>query len=49
MKAKRWHRAKEGALSAPYKTMRIMGIMGPSPLMTNGWVALDEEANLVQP
>ena len=46
MKPKRWHRAKEGAFSAPYKTMRIMG---PSPLMTNEWVALDEEANLVQP
>ena len=45
VKAKLWHRRKEGALSSPYKTLRIMG---PSPQMTNGWVALDEEANLVQ-
>ena len=45
VKAKRWHRLKEGALSSPYKTLRIMG---PSPAMTNGWVALDEAANLVQ-
>ncbi|CAL1144277.1 unnamed protein product [Cladocopium goreaui] len=45
VKAKLWHRRKEGALSSPYKTLRIMG---PSPQMTNGWVAPDEEANLVQ-
>ena len=45
VKAKRWHRLHEGALSSPYKTLRIMG---PSPSMTNGWVALDEAASLVQ-
>ena len=45
VKAKRWHRLREGALSSPYKTLRIMG---PSPSMTIGWVALDEAANLVQ-
>ena len=45
VKTKLWHRRKEGALASPYKTLRIMG---PSPQMTNGWVALDEEANLVQ-
>jgi len=42
VKAKRWHRVQEGALSLPYKTLRIMG---PSPSMTNGWVAFDEAGN----
>ena len=45
VKAKRWHRLREAALSSPYKTLRIME---PSPSMTNGWAALDEAANLVQ-
>jgi hypothetical protein len=45
VKAKRWHRVQEGALSSPYKTLRIMG---PSPSMTNGWVAFAEAGNRVQ-
>ena len=45
VKAKRWHRLQEGVLASPYKTLRIMG---PSPSMTNGWVAFDEAANRVQ-
>ena len=45
VKAKRWYRVQEGALSSPYKTLRIMG---PSPSMTNGWVAFAEAGNRLQ-
>ena len=38
VKTKRWH--KSGQLSDPFRPMQLMG---PSPLMTNGWVVRTED------
>ena len=38
VKTKRWH--KSGQLSNPFRPMQLMG---PSPLMTNGWVVRTED------
>ena len=40
VKTKRWHRAGFGPLTAPFRTMTIMG---PSPFMSQGYVLMEGE------